>query len=538
MRHKIIAVAVVALLPLTAGLAAAGADDGGYEQVVDLTFPVSGPSSYGHDYHAARGGGTRRHQATDIFAAKLQHVHAAVGGEVIRITGIDEPMPSWGYQIVIRGDDGLEYGYVHLNNDSPGTDDGLGGPGLAYAPGIRKGVRVERGQWIAFVGDSGNAETTPPHLHFEITDPELVDERIGADPYKQGRIDPYYSLEAARLRGDVGDPPTGPGADPTLRVPPEARRVAGPTRVHTAVALSGQRSAARTVVVAPAAEHANALVAAPLAGLLDAPILLTAASRLEEAVAAEVTRLGAVNAYVVGSVDELATAVEDGLRAAGVVNLARIGGADRYEIAAEVAREMLSYPFVDGFDEVLVALGESDVPSRAWPDALSASTLAAHLEVPILLVRPGSVPEPVAAVLADLRPAVVRVVGGTAAVGAEVAEAASAAAGGADVERLAGATRYETSVAVADAAVEAGLDASAVWLATGHNFPDALAAGPAAARAGSPLVLVDGLRVGGAPGAESWLAAGAGHIDHMTLVGGTGVILPAVATALGNLMAR
>lgn len=204
MRRNLLVIKLIAAVPLFAGSPAVGYQEPiGYERVVDLTFPVSGDVHYTDDYHHDREGGLRKHQATDIFAAKLAHIHAAVGGTICFITGIDEPPPSYGYLITICGDDSLQYTYIHINNDNPGTDDGQGGRGFAYAPGIDEGMRVERGQWIGHVGDSGNAEYTSPHLHFEIFDPYLVDPRLAVEPYEQGRINPFNSLEAARARGDV-----------------------------------------------------------------------------------------------------------------------------------------------------------------------------------------------------------------------------------------------------------------------------------------------------------------------------------------------
>src|SRR3546814_10362741 len=81
-----------------------------------------------------------------------------------------------GYRLTVAGDDGRTYSYVHLNNDTPGTDDGRGTANQAYAPGVAQGKRVERGQHIAFMGDSGNAEATQAHLHFSIRTEEHTSE--------------------------------------------------------------------------------------------------------------------------------------------------------------------------------------------------------------------------------------------------------------------------------------------------------------------------------------------------------------------------
>jgi murein DD-endopeptidase MepM/ murein hydrolase activator NlpD len=162
-----------------------------FDDVVDLTYPVAGPSSFTNDYTACRGTNCeRRHRATDIMAPYGASVHAAVGGVITFITGIDGPVPAYGYMITIAGDDGRSYSYIHL-----GRQDGTASQ--AYAPGMRRGVRVERGQYIGINGCSGNASCSAPHLHFEIEDKRVT------DPYGTNRMNPYFSLVAARQRSDV-----------------------------------------------------------------------------------------------------------------------------------------------------------------------------------------------------------------------------------------------------------------------------------------------------------------------------------------------
>ena len=100
------------------------------------------------------------------------------------------------YNILLRGDDGNDYFYIHLNNDTPGTDDGLGGVQFAYAPGLDNGTRVHRGDVIGYVGDSGNAEDTGSHLHFEIHLGGYVAATSG-QTRTPSAIDPYASLKAA-----------------------------------------------------------------------------------------------------------------------------------------------------------------------------------------------------------------------------------------------------------------------------------------------------------------------------------------------------
>ncbi len=159
--------------------------------------------------------------------------------------------------------------------------------------------------------------------------------------------------------------------------------------------------------------------------------------------------------------------------AAQTVTSVRISGADRYETSAELATE--AYPGT--VDDVIVATGEN------FPDALAASALAGAVDGPILLVpTDGDLPDDVEDALDDLDPDTVHVLGGEAAVSAEIATEIEDE--GYDVNRISGADRYETAVEIAETI---GADMVAdfnglrtAFVVTGENFADALAAGPAA----------------------------------------------------------
>lgn len=160
------------------------------QTIKDIEFPIRGEyQPFGDSYGDPRSGG-RLHEGIDILASKMTPLVAVVDGKVT-FAPVSEPY--WGYALHIRDDNGWEYRYLHINNDTPGTDDNAGGFKYAFAPGIEQGARVSRGQLVSYVGDSGNAEWVTPHLHFEIRQP---------GGWSGAAINPYPSLLAA-LNGGI-----------------------------------------------------------------------------------------------------------------------------------------------------------------------------------------------------------------------------------------------------------------------------------------------------------------------------------------------
>jgi hypothetical protein len=173
--------ALLAGLSTFAAVAPAAADEG--PEFRELHFPVDGAVSFSDDFGDPRSGG-RTHEGNDLLGTKRQHLVAAVDGTVT-MAKLDASNLS-GHMLVIKDADGWTAKYLHLNNDTLGTDDGLGTADDAFAPGIAVGTKVKAGQLVAFLGDSGNAETTSPHLHFELHRPDGT------------AIDPWTSLRLAK----------------------------------------------------------------------------------------------------------------------------------------------------------------------------------------------------------------------------------------------------------------------------------------------------------------------------------------------------
>ena len=113
-------------------------------------IPVAGlpRSEVVSNWNAPRSGG-RRHQGVDLFAARGTSVISATGGRVWKV-GDD----SLGGQVVtVLGDGPAFYYYAHLDT---------------FAEGLAAGQRIRRGARLGTVGNTGNARTTPPHLHFGV----------------------------------------------------------------------------------------------------------------------------------------------------------------------------------------------------------------------------------------------------------------------------------------------------------------------------------------------------------------------------------
>jgi hypothetical protein len=139
----------------------------------------------------------------DLMGAKLQREVAATDGKIAWVHGTNSGTA--GNMLQLTGKDGWVYWYIHINNDAPGTDNGKNPKKWILAPGIHEGSKVKAGQFIAYMGDSGDAESTQPHLHFEIHMPNGTP------------IDPYTSLRLAQgLPADgLCGTPTNPPADPS-----------------------------------------------------------------------------------------------------------------------------------------------------------------------------------------------------------------------------------------------------------------------------------------------------------------------------------
>ncbi|MFO0704364.1 MAG: cell wall-binding repeat-containing protein [Candidatus Andersenbacteria bacterium] len=262
------------------------------------------------------------------------------------------------------------------------------------------------------------------------------------------------------------------------------QRIAGPNRLGTAIEASRQLFAATDsaggVVLARQDGFADALAASSLAGLVRGPILLTPANAaLDPLVLDEINRVLAPGkpVFIIGGTSALSSSLEGAL---GQYAVTRLAGQDRFETATLIKKRGDT---VRGS----VASAAFFVRGDTYPDALSVSSYAALSGTPILLVQQNLIPQTVADLL-DSTLATAYVVGGTSAVSDGVLTTIESATNNL-ATRLAGANRYETSALIAEYFFPSPL---AVLLATGENFPDALAGG---VLAGLSLISPSGLPV-------------------------------------------
>lgn len=307
-------------------------------------------------------------------------------------------------------------------------------------------------------------------------DPGVDDDLDDSDP--EGELDG---------RTDLDDPREEQDGDPGVA----QRRLSGVDRFATAARLSRNAfpeedqadsllggvvdgTGPDQVYLTSGLTFADALAAGPAAGIAQAPVLLAARDTLPAATADELARLEPEEVVVVGGPSAIGERVAERVAEAADAPVRRLAGGDRFATAAEVALDA----FDAGVDTAYVATGVG------FADALAGVPAAVADRAPMLLTGPDQLPAPIAEALTELAPDRVLVLGGPSAVSPAVAGQLDELVDG-SVGRLAGDGRFATAAAAA-----ARFDAAeTAHIATGANFPDALAAGPIAGLDGAPLLL-------------------------------------------------
>ena len=296
------------------------------------------------------------------------------------------------------------------------------------------------------------------------------------DPKSTPATIPAPSPSPSRPSNPSTSRPTSPVANDTATNRPETGRIDGRDRIETAINISKQTyNKAKTVIVVRHDLFPDSMTASVLAKLKDAPILLNPTDKLDSRVGDEIKRLGAEEVIIVGGQNSVSENVREELKAYDAdKNVERIAGADRYGTSEMVAKRVVG---ITGKKNTgVVASGQ------VFPDALSVGTFASREGYPILLVKKDSVPSQIQNAIKDLEINKTYIAGGT----NTISKSTEANLPNV-VERMAGNTRYETSVAIAKSKFGASKEA---YVASGEEFADALVISPVSGKYNRPTLLV------------------------------------------------
>ncbi|HWR41438.1 MAG TPA: cell wall-binding repeat-containing protein [Patescibacteria group bacterium] len=305
------------------------------------------------------------------------------------------------------------------------------------------------------------------------------------------------------------------------------RRTYGENRYDTAVEIAKTyfTAGADTVILARGDISADALPAVPLAKKYNAPIMLTSPDNLPDNVLAQIKVLGAKKVIIVGGPGAVKPAVADQLEAQGLV-VERIYGANQYETAYEIANALGS-----ATGQAILVNGTSE--QTAFADALSIASWAGHQGVPILYAsgESGTLPEATNRAFKELGISQTLLIGGTAVLPQALESLVP------EATRYAGIDRYGTNAQVLG---KFQPNPKAIYVVSGGDFADALAAAAVAARSNGWLLLTGAQEEGRTNGLtaeqETLLQAAKGTVQEFQVFGGTMAVPQATLEAVKALL--
>lgn len=258
-------------------------------------------------------------------------------------------------------------------------------------------------------------------------------------------------------------------------------RLAGTDRIDTAIkiGLKGWPDGAQTVIIARADDFPDALAGVALANKYDAPILLTPRKILDPRVEEALLTLKPNKVILLGGEKALEVKVEQRMREAvnWTHDFERIAGKDRFETAALIASR---FPNATG---AALATGQN------FPDALSLASAAGAQGYPLLLVGKNNLPKATEDYLRSTSLSSIYIAGGEGVISAAAAAAITQVSGLTpdQIVRLDGSDRYATSALVVK---EFYPQTDKLYLATGKDFPDALAGAALVGKHNTPMLLI------------------------------------------------
>ena len=299
-------------------------------------------------------------------------------------------------------------------------------------------------------------QVTSPGVETVLSDPKPKDtnksEIIVSPDAEDPKLDPNSSL-AKFLSSDQ-----------------TSMRISGPGRVETSIEISRfENTKSKTVILADARNYPDALAASNLTGGRYSVILVQ--NQLTQAIINEIVRLEAQDLIILGGTNSISEDIERGLaNIGGIKNISRIAGENRYDTCQKIFNHAKK-------KSLILASGEK------FPDALATSSILD--QAGLLLTKSGQLPSEVQAAIEALNHDSFLIVGGENSVQEGLASAIANQFQYASHTRISGNNRYETSAKIGDRLVS-----STVILASGENFPDALAASTLAQKIEAPILLV------------------------------------------------
>lgn len=302
--------------------------------------------------------------------------------------------------------------------------------------------------------------STGPVLADQVTSPNI--ETVSSDTNNSEII----------VSPDVLDPKLDPGSSLATFLSSDqvTMRISGPGRVETSIEISKfENTKSKTVILADARNYPDALAASNLTNGRYSVILVQ--NQLTGAIINEITRLEAQDLIILGGTNSISEDIEKGLaNIAGIKNISRIAGETRYDTCQKIFSQAKKKSLV-------LASGE------IFPDALATSSILD--QAGLLLTKSRQLPSEAQAAIKDLNHDNFLIVGGENSIQESLATSISNQYQYASHTRISGNNRYETSAKIGERLVS-----STVILASGENFPDALAASTLAQKIDSPILLV------------------------------------------------
>lgn len=321
-------------------------------------------------------------------------------------------------------------------------------------------MRLRKKQVAIFMALGMVLTSTGPVLADQVTSPNI--ETVSSDTNNSEII----------VSPDVLDPKLDPGSSLATFLSSDqvTMRISGPGRVETSIEISKfENTKSKTVILADARNYPDALAASNLTNGRYSVILVQ--NQLTQAIINEITRLEAQDLIILGGTNSISEDIEKGLaNIAGIKNISRIAGETRYNTCQKIFSQAKKKSLV-------LASGEK------FPDALATSSILD--QAGLLLTKSRQLPSEAQAAIKDLNHDNFLIVGGENSVQESLATSISNQYQYASHTRISGNNRYETSAKIGERLVS-----STVILASGENFPDALAASTLAQKIDSPILLV------------------------------------------------